>query len=977
MALGKPLYITTLAVLSACIPNLQPPNDTLISCDTLRDCPANWTCVNTFCLSPENSDAAIPRVTVAFTLPANGAEEVSVTPNIVIAFNFDIETASLDGRVVLNGGPLVAQTTPLSNTFSFTPEKLEPNTAYELRVLAGVEPLEGYSRPSEEDVLIAFRTGDAPDTTPPAPVSALLVDRIAADHALLEWTRPSDADFAGVLILRKTGGVVTAVPEKGKTYAIGASVGDAEVIASVQHDRWDDVTVESEANDYAVFAFDADSNYSAPTRAPFVTNFTMKWCPDETGFASAMGPDQGVYQLRVSAGTVQRGVFPAQPTELGEQAPLIPNDVLALGELHTVRLVATGATGVSVSSARELWLSKRDLTPLSVQPTPAALGAPATLSFSRFGWPAFAFEADTQPLAGTTTYAPLADALGRFQPAVAGVYRMRVKPVVSDCPDTAWTESAEFNVGNARFVGPNGGSGDHTGSSPANAAPLIESAVLGDTFVAEGDYDQQIEVRPGQRILGGYSADFSERDPQTHVTRVFKTLVSDTSAIVAFNDPPIGPQATGVIDGFVLDASQTSADIEHSVVRLAAPAVVSNNTLIAGGLTGAVISESARGIYVSGIGTVIRHNTIRALSDRGCGILAESGNDTLIEDNDIIANVGISITNSGIVRNNRVAYRVDAEVIQPRTMISVESGDVLVEGNLLIGHEPVLDVTNGLVVHGTADTIARYNRISGGGGVVGSRGVHYNATGTLFLHGNLIDAGRSPDGSRSGVHSQPTGASGRVIATNNTISFGVGANVGAQSGAFYMSDQGALIALNNLIFADGDFVVFRENPDDSIDGRFADPRSLDNNVVISPATLSLYADNDTSATPAPQSIAGMQALLWCQESPAENNQLVSAQPADVFVDYDGPDGDVATLLDNDWHLLATAPADVRTGGIGPMGPQPGCGAVTGPTGGPAYSPPLSGCSLPARGSEPCNLVPFDFDLTPRTTPWSVGAFERD
>ncbi len=446
---------------------------------------------------------------------------------------------------------------------------------------------------------------------------------------------------------------------------------------------------------------------------------------------------------------------------------------------------------------------------------------------------------------------------------------------------------------------------------------------------------------------------------------------------MSFKVPPTGLLAPGVIDGFTLDASQTTADIQHTVVLLAAAAIVSNNTLIAGGLTGAVVSESALGIYVSGIGTVIRHNVIRSLGDLGRGIAVETGDDTLIEDNDIIANTGISIANSGTVRNNRVSYRVDGELIEPRTMISIETGGVLVEGNLLLGHEPVLDVTNGLVVHGTVDTIARFNRISGGGGVLASRAVHFNAEGTLFLHANLIDAGRSPTGARSGIDSQPSGPAGRLIATNNTISYGSGTNVESQSGVFRMSRSSALIALNNLVFGQGSFAVFRENPDDNAEGHFADARSLDNNVVVSVPVLSLYADNDTRAAPPPTSIMDMQSLLWCQDTPAENNQLLSALPESVFVDYDGQDDDVSTLQDNDWHLLPSAPAAIRDGGIGPQGPGPGCGAVTGPTGGSGYMPPLSGCALPSRGSEPCNLVPVDFEQTPRTAPWSVGAYERD
>ncbi len=494
-------WVTTLVLLSACIPNLQPSKETVIVCDTTADCPTNWSCVNAFCLSPENSEATIPRVAVAFTLPANGDEGVTVSPKVVIAFNFDVEPASLDGRVLLGDIPLIAEATALANTFSFTPAALMPRTSYALRVEPGVTPRERFSRPSEEAFVSTFRTGDAPDQTPPAPVTALVVDRLSPSRAVLTWTRPSDSDFAGVLILRKAGGVVSAVPQAGRTYAIGATVGDAEVIASVQDDRWDDVTVEREDSDYAFFAFDTASNYAAPTRAPLVNTFDLRWCPNETGVVTVTSPDAGVYQLRVSAGATALGVFPDQPTALGTDTPVAPNQVLTLGTPHDVRLVTIGAGGTAVASVRTLWLSKRDLVPVAPQPLPAALGTPVTLLFPRYGWPAFAFEADTQPLAATTTFTALADPLGRFQPNQAGAYRMRVRPVVPGCADAPWTESAEFTVGNARFVGPNGGSGDHSGSSPANAAPTIQSAVLGDTFVAEGEYENNSWSRQGNVFL--------------------------------------------------------------------------------------------------------------------------------------------------------------------------------------------------------------------------------------------------------------------------------------------------------------------------------------------------------------------------------------------------------------------------------------------------------------------------------------------
>jgi len=35
----------------------------------------------------------------------------------------------------------------------------------------------------------------------------------------------------------------------------------------------------------------------------------------------------------------------------------------------------------------------------------------------------------------------------------------------------------------------------------------------------------------------------------------------------------------------------------------------------------------------------------------------------------------------------------------------------------------------------------------------------------------------------------------------------------------------------------------------------------------------------------------------------------------LFVDIDGPDDDITTMDDNDWHLSASSPESIRTGGL--------------------------------------------------------------
>ncbi len=67
------------------------------------------------------------------------------------------------------------------------------------------------------------------DTTDPSDVTGL--DSVASlDTVTLTWTNPSDADFRGVFILRREGAVAFGDPNDTSIYALGNTIGDAEVV---------------------------------------------------------------------------------------------------------------------------------------------------------------------------------------------------------------------------------------------------------------------------------------------------------------------------------------------------------------------------------------------------------------------------------------------------------------------------------------------------------------------------------------------------------------------------------------------------------------------------------------------------------------------------------------------------------------------------------------------------------------------------
>lgn len=967
--------LLTFAGLSACAFDLTPDDETRITCVLPGDCPKLWSCVEHVCVAPGK---AVPQQTIAFVAPPDHEPNATVTPDIIIAFSQDASLETLIAELIAPGGrtiPLVPTPTQLATTFRFEPVTLEAQTDYVLHVFAGVASTSGLGLASD-DFTSTFHTGDAPDHMPPATVSGLVVERVADARVKLTWTNPSDSDRAGALIVRKANGVVSERPLNGTTYAIGTALGPgAVVIASIDGTEWDDVTVGTTPSDYAVFAFDRASNYAAPVRAPFVTDFSIDWCPSETGTIHALSPDQGSYSLLVSTAAQPMSADTLPGAKLGEDTAFTVAAPFTLGAEHFVRLVAVGtggANGTSIGAVRSFWTSKQSLAPVAITPDVRAVNGPVELTFTHFGWTTFAAEIDDQPLTGPpgTTgvhFVSVPGGLPTATPLFAGEYYMRVKPVVAGCADAAWTQSAPFSVGSARFVRP-GGSGD--GSSPSAATGSIAGALASapngaDIFVALGTYAESVTVAPGRRIFGGFDATFVTRNPAANVTTITATPTSG-SAVVTIQG--VVAAAVPVVDGFTIDARGTG-NVEHAALAMNTTAIVENNVLYAGGLDadqGVAGNEPAVALRADNAHDgFIRNNTVRATAWASAGLLVLASLDLTIERNDISAMIGLDVQSGDVlIRNNEISCPSDART-HDRAGISM-AGAGTIEDNLVSGGDGNTPAyTVGLYLGSNFDVTVRRNRISGGRGLAGARGLYFASTGTAFVANNLISAGHATTGRRLAVDSA-AGTGGRLFLTNNTLHTGTGSTtigIGLELGA------PGLVATNNLVFGSNTWTFAHESG-------FAngDPSSLDHNVILA-TPVDLYEnDYETSGSnPAATTVQGMQDLLWCQLIPAENNVLAGGlDPSEVFTDVDGADDDIDTIADNDWSLLAGTSATVRFGGVGPSGPSGGCGARD-----PASSSTmLSGCPAPARLG-PCHLPATDFANVARSAPWSVGAYERD
>jgi len=224
------------------------------------------------------------------------------------------------------------------------------------------------------------------------------------------------------------------------------------------------------------------------------------------------------------------------------------------------------------------------------------------------------------------------------------------------------------------------------------------------------------------------------------------------------------------------------------------------------------------------------------------------------------------------------------------------------------------ELSFGILSGDESSTTIRKNTIYGGSGSEDSHGI-YNHWSETTIQNNIIDGG-SPIEHSYGIYN---GSAYSPAIRNNTIdsaSYGI-YNFNTDVGEDYPDSQP--IIENNIIFAsdNSDCIgIVQEDPNSY-------PASLKNNDIFCPT---LYSDETTGSV---YSTTG--ALEEFLGATAEGN--VSIDPG--FVDKTG----------GDWHLKNSAPLAVTRGGLD--------GAASG-----------WGFS-------------DDRDKTPRTDPWSMGAYEND
>ena len=130
------------------------------------------------------------------------------------------------------------------------------------------------------------------DTTPPGPVTGLRATPTATSVAL-SWTNPTDSDFAGVMVRRRTGGTPPTTPSDGTllTTTTGTSYIDGARDAGVTYS-------------YALFTFDKVPNYGGATTKTVTTPVPTTMPANDWSFyvtrmdystAAQLGCDQGKF----------------------------------------------------------------------------------------------------------------------------------------------------------------------------------------------------------------------------------------------------------------------------------------------------------------------------------------------------------------------------------------------------------------------------------------------------------------------------------------------------------------------------------------------------------------------------------------------------------------------------------------------------------------------------------------------------------
>ncbi len=965
----RPIVLLALLVtwlLAGCRVETPIPEGSIIECGPAGECPDGLKC------SPDGycRDVLMQKTEpkVALVSPRSGEAGVGRTVRPMVIFSMPVTADSVKPRLhlLLGAGEVAAsvESSPdLPTLFTVVPEApLRLEAEYTLVVDPGVAPTDTvHSQLSSSEFRSTFRTDLGL-----SPVAGLVVEKLSEVRTRVSWRRDGAASV-GALVLRSQGAAVEASPAPGHRYSPGDLLGNATVVTATDALAVVDDAPSPGTWDYAVFAYNVDSDYSEPRRAPLVTSLTTQTCSG-TGQVKAESPDSGSYLAQftgpASSSSPTTATFPPTPTILGQAADTSAAQLLA-GETYLLQIVAVGTGGTRREAPVPYVPLSDSLAPLALPVVRSNPAQPVVIQFPMRGWPKIEFEIDGDPLGGTETWTSdpgWTTTSGSLSATFrsAGKYRVRARGQKAGCPSPGWTVSDEFDVGRALFVA--AATGDDAAANPGTdpAHPLKSlaratalaagstAAAPTDVYVAAGSYAESLFLPVYTAFFGSWAQDFRSRaDPRDP-----SVVASATSRVVPWSNVGIttynGSNGAGArVDGFFVEPQVTTGYC-YGLYNIGGLFTVTRNVLHGGRCARTSGLQLASGAPNS---AVITDNVVDdgAGSGDSYGLEALNNSGTVIARNDVTGVVGIDVgQGSATVEGNTVHLKVSGGNGNERIGIFC-GGDASIRGNLITG--------NGLSTAASTGILAAYvngngriegNRVFGGGGTT-SVGIRIAALGAQVVN-NLVHGGIG--GESIGILADASYMTWRMPISNNTVFAGHGAN--ARVGIELRQTSLAGLS-NNLVFGEGTWVAYRRPGP-------AWPRAWQNDaILISAAPAAILRDSSVSPAIDSSDLAALTtALCTGPKSPTGSLQTIDLAPSAVFTSVGGADGDLDTMGDNDWSL---ATSDPRLAAGGRDTSFFNCGAS------------VSGC--PGTSNVSCGDVSADFAGTSRTVPFSVGAFEKD
>ena len=449
------------------------------------------------------------------------------------------------------------------------------------------------------------------------------------------------------------------------------------------------------------------------------------------------------------------------------------------------------------------------------------------------------------------------------------------------------------------------GSDDNPGT-PDAPKKTIDAAIeylqsndfIADVLVAAGDYHYDygtgnpLTVAEGISLYGGYSTDFSTRDPEVYETRI----IDDSDSVDLISNPnravyaSVGITRDTVIDGF---------------------------TIQGGG------GEYSVGIFCHHSSPTISDNRIYG----GTGSARSYGIFCQFDDSE------------PMIRDNREINGGESSGSTTYGVYTTDGADPYVTGNYIHGGNG--NNTYGILNSNGSDSTVVGNNIHGGAANLDACGIR-NSYASPKIWNNTIFGGSpismiyTPDTIGVGCY-----GTGTPLIYNNTISSGTG-DFGCGlyiSNAIGQDDPSTPDIRNNIIFnssKSSGYCVFEANPNG------VRPVAIrDNDFWDSDGTYFAYRASDPTtyfhSTDIPTTFNNLNGDPDWPDCTIEGNDGVNPK----LVDEDGA-GDIANVLDNDWHIDANSPWPVKAG-----------------------------------GDDLSEFFAHDKDGVERTTIWSVGAYEYD